>query len=342
MKQSQKRDFMGAAADRPLAKQSLGQNFLSDEAAARRIVASLHCYGDGGGQVIEFGPGQGALTKHLHPLYPKMTALEIDQRMIAVLERDMPSLRVERADMLKVDLQALADERGGALSIISNTPFYLTSPFVFKLLGAANCVEQAVITMQLEVAEKLLSSPQTKQYGIISVMSQLFGRPERQFDIGSESFSPPPKCCVSVMRLHPTAVPRGSSEPFSAAQRSQLLALLKMAFEQRRKMMRQTLKKLLPDAAVTPPESWLNLRPEQMPPEQFVELAGMIFGDEDGDGEAHIASNPVYASWKSHKAGWTAIEPRASDRRGDSSVDGSGDGSRDSCDREASAAQERL
>lgn len=300
----------------PKAKQSLGQNFLSDPALAQGIVdglvdaetqlspASL----DGGHRVIELGPGQGALTGRLLASYPRMAAVEIDQRMTAVLRETLPGLDdLREQDMMELDLSELAAEKGGRLSVVSNTPFYLTSPLLFKILGSLDSVERAVLTMQLEVGDKVLSKHGCKDYGPLSVMLQLFASPHRLFDIPPEAFRPAPKCHVSVLRFHPTDVPLGSSSPLSPAQRAQLLALVKLTFEQRRKMLRHTLKKLLPDAVTPPPAELLALRPEQLEPAQFVELAAMLFGDDtDGGGEVLLARSHASASWSAHKAGWFA------------------------------------
>jgi len=303
---------------RPKAKQSLGQNFLVDPALQQGIVdgladgaltpASL----DDGHRVVEFGPGQGALTGRLLASYPRMTAVEIDQRMTAVLRQELPGLHdLREQDMMELDMAALAAEKGGRLSLVSNTPFYLTSPLLFKVLGGIDSVERAVLTMQQEVGDKVLSPHGCKQYGPLAVMLQLFASPERLFDIPPDAFRPAPKCHVSVLRFHPSAVPLGSSAPLSPAQRAQLLALIKLTFEQRRKMLRQTLKKLLPGAVTPPPADWLSLRPEQLEPAQFVELAAMLFGEGDeGGGDALLARAHTSDSWTAHKAGWVAKDAR--------------------------------
>ena len=135
---------------RPKAKQSLGQNFLTDADMARRIVASLDdsaaalspASSEDGRRVIEMGPGQGALTDRLLATYPQMTAVEIDQRMIAVLQESLPGLapNLREGDMLQLDLPRLADEKGGRLSLISNTPFYLTSlTCAWPLCSGSHC-----------------------------------------------------------------------------------------------------------------------------------------------------------------------------------------------------------
>ena len=158
--------------------------------------------------------------------------------------------------------------------MISNTPFYLTSPLLFRLLASGGAVGRAVLTMQKEVGEKVLAPHGCKQYGILSVMLQLFAQPEAVFDIPPAAFRPMPKCTVSVLRFAPTAAPGGGAgAAWSATQREQLLALLKRTFEQRRKMLRQTLKPLLADAATPIPDEWLTKRPEQLSPLEWVSPA---------------------------------------------------------------------
>ena len=152
-------------SNRPKAKQSLGQNFLSDTTIARRVVeglddtvGTLRPGDDDGLRVIELGPGQGALTGQLLATYPAMTAVEIDQRMIEVLRESEATAGLadlREGDLLQLDFTTLADEKGGRLSIISNTPFYLTSALLFKMLGSLDDVDRAVLTMQKEVGDKV-------------------------------------------------------------------------------------------------------------------------------------------------------------------------------------------
>lgn len=282
------------------AKQSLGQNFLADDAVARALVAALPPAPDQ--HLVELGPGTGALTKHLLPLHPEMLAVELDQRAEAVLRAELPSLNLRRDDMLQLDFASLAALKGGPLSLISNTPFYLTSPLLFKILGSLDSVSSVVLTVQSEVADRILSPPSTKEYGILSVMLQLFGGVERLFEISPEAFEPQPKCSASALRLTPCATPAGS-DATSAAQRKQLLAVLKKAFEQRRKMLRVTLKPLLGAASMRPSDATLAKRPEQLAPGEWVELSAMLFGDQVGGDVLLTAAHPS-AAWQPHKAGY--------------------------------------
>ena len=244
-----------------------------------------------------------------------MSAIEIDDRMLEVLQRDLPDLDVSHGDMLQCDLAAEAAARGGRLSLVSNTPFYLTSPLLFKLLAATEDVESAVLTTQREVMTKILSPPSKKDYGILSVMLQLFGDPVHLFDLPPEAFAPAPKVHSSVIRLRPSAIPPGEDEALSPAQRAALLGLLKVTFEQRRKMLRVSLRKMIETGALPPPpDQYLTKRPEQLSPPEWLELGRALFGDNlgDDDGAGGEGSTPIGVlerhhiskTWRAHKAGY--------------------------------------
>lgn len=300
---------MPAGAPKGLkAKQSLGQNFLQDTTIARRLVEGVTPAGEGGDRVLELGPGQGALTSGLLERFPRMTAVEIDERMVEHLRGTLPALSLVHADLLDLDLGSLAAERGGQLSLVSNTPYYLTSPLLFKCLGSLDHVESALLTMQREVAQKVLSPPSSKNYGVLSVMLQLFAAPERLFDIPPEAFAPAPKITSSALRLTLSAVPLGETEPLSAQQRAALLGLLKLTFESRRKMLRVSLRALLEAGAVhSPPAEFLTKRPEQLEPAAWLELARGLLGESlgaDGETAPMLERHAVSKAWRAHKAGY--------------------------------------
>lgn len=289
------------------AKQSLGQNFLADESVAQRIVAGLRDTSEGGSRVLELGPGKGALTQWLYERYPQMSAIEIDDRLLPELWARFPTLSLKHGDLLEVDLSTVARQRGGPLSIISNTPFYLSSNLLFKLLATPESVNEAVLTTQLELADKLLAPHGTKEYGILSVMLQILGSPERLFNIEPEAFTPAPKCHVSVLRVSPSDTVAGTGLVLSSAQRRQLLGLIKLAFEQRRKMLRVSLKPMLKQARTRPPDDLLAMRPEQLAPADFVELAALLFGEgAEGGGDQVLKASHKAKTWQPHKTGYNS------------------------------------
>jgi 16S rRNA A1518/A1519 N6-dimethyltransferase RsmA/KsgA/DIM1 with predicted DNA glycosylase/AP lyase activity len=109
--------------------------------------------------VVELGPGPGALTQLLHRRYPDMLAVEIDPRAVAMLGKNLPGLKVIESDVLQVDWTALANVRGGQLSVIGNLPYHITSQILFCLIDNHLAIQQAVVTMQLEVAERIVAPP---------------------------------------------------------------------------------------------------------------------------------------------------------------------------------------
>ena len=182
---------LDSSSDRPFSlppgqfkpKQSLGQNFLSDQNYVLKIVDALKDDSEEGCRVVELGPGPGALSRMLVQRYPKMTAVEIDQRAVAFLDEKLPSLNVINMDVLDCDWTTMARERGGRLSVIGNLPFYITSQILFSLADHWKAVDTAVVTMQYEVAERIVAKPKSKQYGILSVVFQLYGNPILNFKI---------------------------------------------------------------------------------------------------------------------------------------------------------------
>jgi len=185
-------------------KQSLGQNFLSDQNYVRKIVEALVIDSDHGNgtRVVEIGPGAGALTRVLYPKYPNMTAIELDQRSVNFLQSKLQGINIIHTDVLTVDWPSLASTKGGRLNIIANLPYYIVSQVLFSLADSHKSIAQAVVTMQLEVAERLTAVPSTKDYGIPSVVFQLYCRnPKMLFKIPPTVFFPPPKVDSALVKL---------------------------------------------------------------------------------------------------------------------------------------------
>jgi ribosomal RNA small subunit methyltransferase A len=189
-------------------KQSLGQNFLSDQNYVMKIVDAFATTHPNPNRVVEIGPGAGALTRVLTNRYSNMTAIEIDQRAVAFLNEKLPSVNVIRADVLDVDWQQLAQERGGRVSVIANLPYNIVSQVLFSLADAYGAIDHAVCTMQWEVGERMIAKPRTKPYGIPSVVFQLYCKPSFNFKIPPKVFFPVPKVDSALVtfdftRQHP-------------------------------------------------------------------------------------------------------------------------------------------
>jgi len=246
-------------------KQSLGQNFMHDPNTIRKIVGALQAPPEA--HVVEIGPGTGALTELLNDRYETFTALEIDQRAVAYLNEHLPNVDVREADALEVNWSALAAEKDGPLYVISNTPYYLTSQILFVLLDARASIQEAVLTMQKEVAERLVATPRTKAYGILSVLMQLYANPEYLFSVSRHVFTPQPNVTSAAVRCtYNTA----EDPPVDV---DWMRTLVRSAFNQRRKMLRNSLSPWSKDQDLMLPNDWGRRRAEALTPAEYIELA---------------------------------------------------------------------
>ena len=251
-------------------KKSLGQNFLNDPNTVRKIVGSLEAPADA--HVVEIGPGTGALTGELLDRFASFTALEIDERAVAYLKQEYPSLDVRQMDVLEVDWAALAAEKGGPLHVIGNLPYYITSPILFGLLDNRQHISEAVVMMQLEVAQRLVAEPRTKDYGILSVQVQLHAQPDLLFRVSRNVFYPKPDVTSAVIRLAFDKVP-----PLPPEIDPELLRqVIRTAFNQRRKTLRNSLSRWTRAQNIELPHHWDRRRAEELTPPAFLELAHYI------------------------------------------------------------------
>ena len=172
------------------AKKHLGQHFLKDEEIALRITEALTHHG-GYRDVIEVGPGTGALTKHLIGRTDiDLTCVELDRESVAHLHATWPELRVMQGDLLGMDLSRVGD---GPLAVIGNFPYNISTQIVFKVLENRDRVTELVGMFQKEVADRLCAGPGSRTYGITSVLSQVWYDMEVLFLVEPDSFIPPPK-----------------------------------------------------------------------------------------------------------------------------------------------------
>ena len=247
-------------------KQSLGQNFLQDPNMAEKIVGTLGAPSDA--HVVEVGAGTGVLTERLAEQHDRLTAIEIDERAVAVLRKRVPDVDVRQEDVRETEWAALADEKGGPLFVISNTPYYLTSPILFSLLEHRRPLAEAVLTMQREVAERIVAEPRTKAYGILSVLLQLFANPTLCFTVPPQVFSPQPDVTSAVVRLQFDTETEPGDLQFDDVRR-----YVQAAFNQRRKMLRNSLSAWTKEQGVGFPNDWGRKRAEALTPQEFATLA---------------------------------------------------------------------
>jgi 16S rRNA (adenine1518-N6/adenine1519-N6)-dimethyltransferase len=182
------------------AKSRLGQNFLRDQSAIARIGAAL---GDVSRQnVIEIGPGEGAITRALTERACHVTAIEVDHELAIALRAYLPSekLTVIEQDVLQFNFADAAAQAGHKLPVVGNLPYYITSPILLRLAKNHASLDRAVLMVQREVADRVVAEPGSRDYGLLSVTVQMYGPVERLFTLPPGAFSPPPEVHSTVFR----------------------------------------------------------------------------------------------------------------------------------------------
>lgn len=216
------------------AKKALGQHFLTDQSIAKNIVGALT-----GHQALEVGPGMGVLTQYLLPR-PELAlkVIEIDDESVVYLKKHYPKLgeNLIEGDFLKMDLDGIFE---GEYSVIGNFPYNISSQIFFKILEHRDRVPEVVCMIQKEVAERIAEKPGTKTYGILSVFLQAWYDIEYLFTVGSGAFNPPPKVQSAVIRL------TRNSRTALGCDEKLFRTVVKTAFGQRRKTLRNSLKPLI-------------------------------------------------------------------------------------------------
>lgn len=265
-------------AHRP--KKSLGQNFLIDPNQQRRIAEALEP--GPGDTVIEIGPGQGALTRHLARAVGRLILIELDRELAPALQREFAGqshVSVVQGDILEVDLRAIV---GGDISIakvVGNIPYNITTPIIFRLLERDLRPARIVLMIQREVADRILAPPGDPEYGALSVGVRSVARVERLFHVARGSFRPVPRVDSTVIRIVPIVPP-----PLTRLEEQDLRSLTRIAFSWRRKQIQKTLR-AAPEYALDPEHVAelerrtgisLQQRPEQLSPDQLLSLARAI------------------------------------------------------------------
>jgi len=260
-------------------KQSMGQSYLTDPNYIAKIADSfatkveLCTQKTGGRTVLELGPGLGAITRPLLLYFPHMTAIELDDRAVALLRQDLPSLNVLHSDMTKVDYGELAQQLGGPLSVVGNLPYSIITDILLTLVDFPGAISYAQFMVQKEVADRIVATPGSRAYGVLSVALQLYAKPARRFTVPATAFYPRPKVTSAVVDLHF----RAKGEVPGMAAPTKFLEVLRTAFSQRRKKLRHSLRPLLDHQRCGLPSDMEGLRAEQVTPEGFAQLTDHIF-----------------------------------------------------------------
>lgn len=249
------------------AKKNLGQHFLRDEEIADRIAATLDNFPSL--PVLEVGPGTGMLTRFLLKREKDLTVVEIDRESIDYLKINFPELRdrIIQQDFLRMDLSRYYD---GEFSVIGNYPYNISSQIFFKVIDHREQIPCCSGMIQKEVAERMVASPGSKSYGILTVLLQAWYDIEYLFTVNEQAFIPPPKVKSAVIRLT-----RNKRKRLDCNEKL-FKTVVKTSFNQRRKMLRNSIKSLLSDESPLPDDPMLTKRPEQLSIEQFVQLTNLL------------------------------------------------------------------
>ena len=244
------------------AKKHLGQHFLKDLGIARDIAHSLSL--NNYSKVLEVGPGMGVLTQFLILLDTETFVIEIDKESVSYLKKHYPELdnHIIEGDFLKLPLQEIFKE---PIAIIGNFPYNISSQILFKAIDHKDLIPEIVGMFQKEVAERVVSPPGSKKYGVISVLLQCYYDVEYLFTVDETVFDPPPKVKSAVIRLR-----RNDRDKLDCDEKK-FIQVVKTAFSQRRKTLRNALKSLnLVDENSA--SQYLSLRAEQLSVENFMNL----------------------------------------------------------------------
>lgn len=253
------------------ARKRFSQNFLHDAHYVARIVAAIapkH-----GEHLVEIGPGLGALTEKLVAGAGHVSCVEIDRDLAARLRARFTSqqLTVIEGDALALDWFALARAEGGALRIVGNLPYHISTPLLFALMPVASLVVDQHFMLQREVIERMVASPGSRDYGRLSVTLQLRYRMAKLFDVPPGAFAPPPQVVSSIVRMRPRPDSELPEVEFGSIER-----VVAAAFGQRRKTLRNALAPLLDEAGIRAAGVDPKARAEVLPVASFVALAERV------------------------------------------------------------------
>lgn len=250
------------------AKKSFGQHFLINESLSKKIANSLRMESDIK-NVLEIGPGKGVLTKYLLEQDINLRVCEADKDMVTYLEDNYPKLHdnIIFLDFLKLDMSKVFD--GESFYMIGNYPYNISSQILFKMVKHRELIPEMIGMFQKEVSDRVIAPPGSRTYGVVSVLIQAFYKGENVVRVSPGSFNPPPKVNSSVIRL------TRKENLDLGCDYSLFRTVVKTAFGQRRKMMRNTLKGLVKDESILK-DDYFKRRPEQLGVEEFVDLTVRI------------------------------------------------------------------
>ena len=250
-------------------RKRFGQNFLNAPHIIHNIVRTIHPQKED--NMVEIGPGLGALTQELLPLLSQLHVVELDRDLIPKLEKLDPvqsRLIIHQADALEFDFTQLASANK-PLRIVGNLPYNISTPLLFHLLKITPLIKDMYFMLQKEVVDRIVAQPNSKTYGRLSIMIQYFCETQALFDVPPQCFSPPPKVNSAIVALKPYKIP-----PYQAVDFDFFTHIVRDAFNQRRKTLHNSLKKYLAPSLAE--DLNLSLRPEQVSVAEFVKISNQL------------------------------------------------------------------
>lgn len=264
------------------ARKRFGQNFLHDAGVIDRILRAIHP--KEGERLLEIGPGQGAITEGLVNSAAQLDVIELDKDLIPLLKLRFglkSNFCLHEGDALQFDFATL-NVPPSSLRVVGNLPYNISTPLIFHLLGSAPLIRDMHFMLQKEVVERMCAQPGGGDWGRLSIMVQYHCKVEHLFNVGPGAFNPPPKVDSAIVRLTPHAQLPHPAQDYQALDR-----VVREAFNQRRKTIRNTLKNLLTTEAIEAAGVDAGLRPEQLALADFVRLADRLASLEHATGESH-------------------------------------------------------
>jgi len=253
------------------ARKRFGQNFLHDENVIRKIVDAISAVE--GDHLLEIGPGLGALTKELAKTGATIHCVELDADLAKSLRtefQEYDSIKIIEGDALKFDLSSIATEKR-SLRVIGNLPYNISTPIIFHLLKNSELIRDMTFMLQLEVIQRMISKVGKRNYGRLSLMVQYYCEVEHLFNVASSAFSPKPKVVSALARLKPH-----NSTSIRAKDSDCLQTVIRTAFNQRRKTLRNSLRTIIPEALLDRIAINKNLRPQDITLNEYVEISNAI------------------------------------------------------------------
>ncbi len=255
-------------------RKRFGQNFLHDESVIGRIVDSINPQPHD--HIVEIGPGKGALTRRLVGKCGRLDTIEIDRDLAKYLSRSLQNKHGEQhfdihcCDVLKFDFYSLSDIPD-TLRVIGNLPYNISTPVIFRLLKYSKLIKDMTFMLQLEVVNRLSAGLGDKNYGRLGIMAQYHCEVEHLFNVPSAAFTPKPKVSSAIVRLTPH-----QSMPCVATNVECLQDVVRTAFTQRRKTLRNSMKNLVSEEQLEELELDLSLRPENLSLQDYVKISNAI------------------------------------------------------------------